>query len=281
MVLPQYKLKRPIAIFARNHLHLLEEARVRSEQYPEVPSLFRAAVSWSSAEAALKYHDTLPIYFCPCGAQGAVTHEATLTSILLHPQRDDPSTQKYLGYSTESTREEDLWGESVQTLYLIEDCHRVPPFSMTSLIKIEDNNPISEDYGYSYSIVHPYVAGTGRDTTLRPDEEEVQGFLEGGRIKVTVNRYERSRTARKECIEHYGFQCSVCGISFEHRYGERGKEYIEVHHIKPLSEVEDNYRVDPVEDLRPVCPNCHAMLHRDPSCTIEDLRQMISSVDEC
>ena len=49
----------------------------------------------------------------------------------------------------------------------------------------------------------------------------------------------------------------------------------EVHHIKPLSEINEEYEVDPINDLIPVCPNCHAMLHRQQNgipMTVERLK---------
>ena len=59
--------------------------------------------------------------------------------------------------------------------------------------------------------------------------------------------------------------CSICGFDFEKNYGELGKGFIHVHHIVPVSKIGPNYIIDPVKDLIPVCPNCHAMLHRtDP-----------------
>ena len=56
----------------------------------------------------------------------------------------------------------------------------------------------------------------------------------------------------------------MCGLRFEERYGEIGHEFMHVHHKMPLSEIanHDNHAVNPLEDLVPVCPNCHAMLHR-------------------
>ena len=59
-------------------------------------------------------------------------------------------------------------------------------------------------------------------------------------------------------------------------YGEIAKGFIHVHHLIPLSEIKENYQVNPKTDLIPVCPNCHAMLHRqDPPLTPEALnRQM-------
>jgi len=101
-------------------------------------------------------------------------------------------------------------------------------------------------------------------------------FLEEGKAeKVKVNRYERNRMARRVCIERWGCQCAVCDMSFSEVYGEIGDGFIHVHHLTPLGSIGDSYTVDPVRDLRPVCPNCHAMLHRrEPPFGIEELRRL-------
>ena len=101
-------------------------------------------------------------------------------------------------------------------------------------------------------------------------------FEEGHRIQVEISIYERSREARQKCVTHYGYACIVCGFDFEAVYGGIGKDFIEVHHLIPLSELNKSYVVHPVRDLRPVCPNCHAMIHRhDPPLGIDDLRKRI------
>lgn len=87
-------------------------------------------------------------------------------------------------------------------------------------------------------------------------------YEEGSSIKVLTNRYERNPKARKACLDYYGYSCVVCDFNFEHTYGEIGRDFIEVHHIKPLSEINQNYQVNPVVDLVPVCSNCHQMLHK-------------------
>jgi len=98
---------------------------------------------------------------------------------------------------------------------------------------------------------------------LFPDElEPGHKYVEGARKTVRVNAYERNRTARTACINHYGTVCKVCGFDFEATYGCVGKGFIHVHHLNPLALTDGEYKLDPVADLRPVCPNCHAMLHR-------------------
>lgn len=100
---------------------------------------------------------------------------------------------------------------------------------------------------------------------------------EGAKKEIIVNRYERSHEAREKCIATHGCKCAVCGIDFERVYGEMGRGFIHVHHIVPLSSIGKEYELNPVKDLVPVCPNCHAMLHRkDPPYKIEELKNIMS-----
>ena len=104
-------------------------------------------------------------------------------------------------------------------------------------------------------------------------------YWEGTAKQIKVNRYERDPKARQSCIEHYGAKCLACCVDFEKTYGELGKGYIHVHHIRPLSTIREGYVVNPIEDLRPVCPNCHAMLHRkDPLLTIDELKEILTKM---
>ena len=107
-----------------------------------------------------------------------------------------------------------------------------------------------------------------------PEEvEHDEALLEGATEPVLINKYERNLTARRQCIEHHGIKCVVCEFDFERNYGELGRGYIHVHHIVPLSQIRGEYEVDPVRDLLPVCPNCHAMIHSTrPARTIEQVR---------
>jgi hypothetical protein len=103
-----------------------------------------------------------------------------------------------------------------------------------------------------------------------------RSYLEGTAVRVLVNRYERDRHARDECVAHHGAVCVACGFDFGHEYGDLGEGFIHVHHVVPVATVGRRYSVDPINDLVPVCPNCHAMLHRtDPPMTIRDLRRRL------
>ena len=102
-------------------------------------------------------------------------------------------------------------------------------------------------------------------------------YIEGAKKEVIVNAYERDSAARAKCLDIHGYQCSVCNFDFLKEYGEIGRNYIHVHHITDLSSIGKEYEVDPQNDLIPVCPNCHSMLHRDakPARTVEELKSII------
>jgi len=106
--------------------------------------------------------------------------------------------------------------------------------------------------------------------------DDGEGLPEGAKVKVHVNRYERSPVNRAACLAYYGFKCQVCGMDFESQYGEVGANYIEVHHLTPVSQLGENYRVNAVRDLIPVCCNCHAIIHRrDPPMAPAALKQLL------
>lgn len=109
--------------------------------------------------------------------------------------------------------------------------------------------------------------------------EEISGdstYSEGAAKKILVNAYERSDEAVSDCKAHYGTVCIVCGFDFCKVYGELGRGYIHVHHLIQLADIAKDYKVDPVKDLRPVCPNCHSMLHqRRPPLSIDELKKAI------
>lgn len=90
-----------------------------------------------------------------------------------------------------------------------------------------------------------------------------QTFLEGSAYNHSVTSYERNQQAREACISHFGCTCQICGTNFESVYGEIGKGFIHVHHVDFISSFNGvEHKINPCDELIPVCPNCHAMLHR-------------------
>ena len=107
-----------------------------------------------------------------------------------------------------------------------------------------------------------------------------ENIYEGAKKIIVVNSYERNREARNACIAAHGCKCCVCGMDFEKIYGELGRGFIHVHHIVPISTIGKEYKIDPIKDLVPVCPNCHAMLHKGKNgevLTIGELKEIIDT----
>lgn len=110
------------------------------------------------------------------------------------------------------------------------------------------------------------------------EQEEQTGELEGTQYQVMCNKYERNPINRELCLAKKGYVCNICGFDFEKKYGAIGKRFIHVHHITPVSELGPDYRISPEKDLIPVCPNCHAMLHRrKPPYLPEELKNIMDN----
>ena len=136
-------------------------------------------------------------------------------------------------------------------------------------VKVVDESPVK--ILWEFSSVAPDVSSFSG-----PDELPPSGYSDGSARRVMVNVFERDRGAREACIKHYGPTCVVCGMNFGQRYGTKGDGFIHVHHLVPISEIGSNYRVNPVQDLRPICPNCHAMVHRKRSpYSLDEVRAML------
>jgi len=145
-----------------------------------------------------------------------------------------------------------------------------------------DNHQIIDLRGYEVKerSVRSTDSSTSKDIQKRKyiaeEIPESKDIFEGSKQKISVNVYERNTEARKICIEEYGTNCSVCGINLEKKYGPIAKGFIHVHHLKPISSIGKEYKLDPIEDLRPVCPNCHSVIHlKEVPLTIDQAKELI------
>lgn len=86
-------------------------------------------------------------------------------------------------------------------------------------------------------------------------------MIEGRLTEAKVLRRQRNRAARQKCLDDSGYTCYVCGFNFEKAYGEIGKNFLEVHHTKPLATYDDEHPI-PQSELCALCSNCHSMVHR-------------------
>jgi len=82
-------------------------------------------------------------------------------------------------------------------------------------------------------------------------------------------RIERNPRAAKQAKRHHGVRCQACDLQFDERYGELGRGFIEAHHLRPISSLDEGVAVsyDVAADFAVLCANCHRMIHRmaDPS----------------
>jgi len=117
--------------------------------------------------------------------------------------------------------------------------------------------------------------------TLAEEIPSPEKYSEGTRVSVTINAYERNPKARAACIAHHGHVCAVCGFDFGRVFGTLGEGFIHVHHVVPIGKIGKKYKIDPIKDLIPVCPNCHAMIHRaEPPLTVKQLRKHMSRLEK-
>ena len=146
--------------------------------------------------------------------------------------------------------------------------------------KIKSFEPILEDKTLVKVAHNWYAISDSFDAGIAIAEEvsSPDSFIEGATKKISVNAYERSPKARAKCIEHYGCRCYICNFDFVEAYGELGQGYIHVHHEVALADIKQEYTVDPIKDLKPLCPNCHAIIHRThPPIDVDELIQIVRS----
>jgi len=131
------------------------------------------------------------------------------------------------------------------------------------------------------SYVHT-IRGVGPQLGSIPDSDAEYFYSEGALRQLSLNSHERSGPARERAIHIHGTDCCVCGMNFERMYGEIGKGFIHIHHLDPLANATEHRPVDPRKDLVPVCPNCHAMLHRGQSKPLapDELKRILTTMND-
>lgn len=122
---------------------------------------------------------------------------------------------------------------------------------------------------------------TGYVPQASPEDDDEIAEAEEGRLLTRIHRQrERSRSLVEKkkaasLAKHGHLKCEACGFEFEAVYGERGKGFIEAHHVKPLHTLEPGSKTS-IDDLALLCSNCHRMVHaRKPWLTIEQLSQLV------
>lgn len=116
------------------------------------------------------------------------------------------------------------------------------------------------------------------ESDLSAAEAEVVGW-EGERTERLVAHYERKLHLRAAAVKYHGTSCTACGFNFKLTYGNHGTDFIEVHHLVPVSSLGESRVVNPHTDMTVLCANCHRIIHRrrDVPLTLEELRELLEA----
>jgi predicted HNH restriction endonuclease len=122
------------------------------------------------------------------------------------------------------------------------------------------------------------LSNSGEETA---DDTEYPEGREAFRIHRIRERDPKVvREAKKAFLKKHGsLYCEACEINFEEVYGERGRDYIEAHHTKPVSQMTEG-ELTRIEDIAMLCANCHRMIHRKPMISVNELRALVGSARE-
>lgn len=115
------------------------------------------------------------------------------------------------------------------------------------------------------------------ETPAESPKPKERQMTEGERKHVEQERevVKRNPQLRQACIDKYGYQCQCCGMKFTEVYGEElGGRFIEVHHLKMISTYDEELPDDYLDNLVPLCSNCHSMIHHGANgpLTLRELR---------
>lgn len=127
-----------------------------------------------------------------------------------------------------------------------------------------DNRQLENDLKY---FIDTYATLTTLDSELYErahlEDDEYKLDIQNLRKIRAHKRIERNKKLSKAAKLIHGYRCKSCGLDFEEHYGSIGKNFIEAHHLNPLSSIEGHsVSLDPRRDFTVLCSNCHSMIHR-------------------
>jgi 5-methylcytosine-specific restriction protein A len=140
--------------------------------------------------------------------------------------------------------------------------------SVCSVVYLRDNLPeekmLKKDLERFLGL-YRHLVDNESSLYFRAETEDDEVGLEPERLKSLREhkRIERNRKLAAKVKKLQGYTCKACGFNFEKAYGAIGAEFIEAHHLTPLSELKgDVVLLDPKRDFSVLCSNCHRMIHR-------------------
>jgi hypothetical protein len=243
------------AIFAKNHLAHLTEAVEIATANPDQLVTFQSRAAWSGGAKLLARHgtDAVPIFFAVTDGEPVVRYRARLKEIILRPDEARQRVQELLALRPRFTQTETLWSAGKGTLFAIAGCFELPkPIPFALLIKDSDGLPISDDYGYSYSILRLTLPDQQTATTEARTATDVTP--PPPRTESVIRRIIRDTAMVRKLKLLYDHKCQLCGTRLAQ---PDGKGYSEGHHLRPLGRPHDG--PDLPSNVLILCPNCHAL----------------------
>lgn len=113
--------------------------------------------------------------------------------------------------------------------------------------------------------LYRHLVDTEATLFLRAEVEDDEVGLGAENLKRLREhkRIERNRQLAAKVKRVQGHTCKACGFNFEQVYGAIGKDFIEAHHLTPISELSgESVQLDAKQDFSVLCSNCHRMIHR-------------------
>ena len=152
-----------------------------------------------------------------------------------------------------------------------------------SAAALPSENVLVEDLSTAISAYKALTFRGGLDPSPEVDDEDsprvLSSLIELRRYKMH-RRIERNPRAARQAKRYHGVRCQACNFQFDEHCGEVGAGFIEAHHLRPISSLEEGTAVsyDIAADFGVLCSNCHRMIHRtaNPS-DLEGFRRSIKS----
>lgn len=159
----------------------------------------------------------------------------------------------------------------------LNDLHISSDFKVEVVSKVQDQKSIRDTMEASLGILPMLVGGIAELIGYEDTKIIEDAAIEGDEKIAIYKRRERNQRNRLLCLEIHGHKCKVCSFEASTDYCGLQRDIIEVHHIEPLSELEQSRAYDPKRDLVPLCPNCHRAIHTTtPAMKPEDLTRILN-----
>jgi hypothetical protein len=242
------------AIFSKNHLgHLKSAAEIAAADAAQLVT-FRSSRKWAGASRLVDQfgRGMLPVLFAVVDQGPEIRFRALLQEVKLSPAPGDPRSEELLRLRPPTTRDEDPWSDNLKTLYAISGCHELPsPLPYSVLLKQDDEQPLSDDFHYSYALV---LIAESVGASVDPKFAASDNASPPARIEAVQSRIVRDTVMTRQLKTLHDHRCQVCGTRL---LFTAGQGYCEAHHLKPLGRPHNG--PDTAENIIVLCPNCHAL----------------------